>query len=125
MYPMLKFNSENEAIKKLIIGGETDSSFFSPGTKRKAERTYSSSSDSEAIETIINNKPFTNRLRSEIMKRFVNDKGQNLGFYEKKFHNEMEEIKKDLLKLVPKNSNFKESWKKAGDSFKNDKNLKK
>ncbi|RMZ96075.1 hypothetical protein BpHYR1_001205 [Brachionus plicatilis] len=31
---------------------------------------------------------------------------------------------KDLLKLVPKNSNFKESWKKAGDSFKNDKNKK-
>ncbi|RNA04700.1 hypothetical protein BpHYR1_005658 [Brachionus plicatilis] len=76
-----KLNSENEAIKKLIIGGETDSSFFTPGTKRKAERTYSSSSDSEAIETIINNKPFTNRLR------------------------------KDLLKLVPKNSNFKKSWK--------------
>ncbi|RMZ95505.1 hypothetical protein BpHYR1_018547 [Brachionus plicatilis] len=47
-----KLNSENEAIKKLIIGGETDSSFFTPGTKRKAERTYSSSSDSEAIETI-------------------------------------------------------------------------
>ncbi|RNA44436.1 hypothetical protein BpHYR1_053691, partial [Brachionus plicatilis] len=76
-----KLNSENEAIKKLIIG--------------------------------VNNKPFTNRLRSEIIKRFVNDKGQTLGFYEKKFHNEMEEIKKDLLKLVPKNSNFKESWKKA------------
>ncbi|RNA12398.1 hypothetical protein BpHYR1_045560 [Brachionus plicatilis] len=74
-----KLNSENEAIKKLIIGGETDSSLFSPGTKRKAERTYSSSSDSEAIETIINNKPVTNRLRSEIMKRFVNDKGQTLG----------------------------------------------
>ncbi|RNA28896.1 hypothetical protein BpHYR1_019986 [Brachionus plicatilis] len=118
-----KLNSENEAIKKLIIGAETDSSLFSPGTKRKAERTYSSSSDSEAIETIINNKPFTNRLRSEIMKRFVNDKGQTLGFYEKKFHNDMEEIKKDLF--VPKNSNFKESWKKAGDSFKNDKNKKK
>ncbi|RNA00072.1 hypothetical protein BpHYR1_044794, partial [Brachionus plicatilis] len=51
-----KLNSENEAIKKLIIGGETDSSFFTPGTKRKVERlkveTYSSSSDSEAIETI-------------------------------------------------------------------------
>ncbi|RNA20512.1 hypothetical protein BpHYR1_034253 [Brachionus plicatilis] len=74
---------------------------------------------------LINNKPFTNRLRSEIMKRFVNDKGQTLGFYEKKFHNEMEKIKKDLFKLVPKNSNFKESWKKAGDSFKNDKNKKK
>ncbi|RNA18990.1 hypothetical protein BpHYR1_038871 [Brachionus plicatilis] len=78
---------------------ETDSSFFTPGTKRKAERTYSSSSDSEAIETIIliliNNKPVRNRLR------------------------------KDLLKLVPKNSNFKKSWKKAGDSFKNDKNKKK
>ncbi|RNA32612.1 hypothetical protein BpHYR1_008465 [Brachionus plicatilis] len=120
-----KLNSENEAIKKLIIGGETDSSFFSPGTKRKAERTYSSTSDSKAIETISilifnHNKPFTNRLRSEIMKRFLNDKGQTLGFYEKKFHNEMEEIKKDLLKLVPKNSNFKELWKKAGDSFKND-----
>ncbi|RNA02238.1 hypothetical protein BpHYR1_030304, partial [Brachionus plicatilis] len=93
-----KLNSENEAIKKLTIGGETDSSFFSPGTKRKAERTYCSSSDSEAIETIINNKPFTNRLRSEIMKRFVNDK-------------------EDLLKLVPKNSNFKESWKKAGPNI--------
>ncbi|RNA27973.1 hypothetical protein BpHYR1_018790, partial [Brachionus plicatilis] len=62
-------------------------------TFKKAERTYSSSSDSETIETIINIKPFTNRLRSEIMKRFVNDKGQTLGFYEKKFHNEMEEIK--------------------------------
>ncbi|RNA35838.1 hypothetical protein BpHYR1_022678 [Brachionus plicatilis] len=58
----------------------------------------------------VNNKPFTNRLRSEIMKRFVNDKGQTL---------------EDLLKLVPKNSNFKESWKKADDSFKNDKNKKK
>ncbi|RNA14439.1 hypothetical protein BpHYR1_021923 [Brachionus plicatilis] len=69
------------------------------------------SSDNKAIETIINNKPFKNRLRSEIMKRFVNDKGQTLG--------------EDLLKLVPKNSNFKESWKKAGDSFKNDKNKKK
>ncbi|RMZ99056.1 hypothetical protein BpHYR1_048979 [Brachionus plicatilis] len=54
------------------------------------------------------------------MKRFVNDKGQTLGFHEKKFHNEMKEKKKDLLKLVPKNSNFKESWKKAGDSFKNE-----
>ncbi|RNA30689.1 hypothetical protein BpHYR1_001973 [Brachionus plicatilis] len=53
-----KLNSENEVIKKLIIGGETDSSFFSPGTKRKAEINYSSSSDSEALETIINNKPF-------------------------------------------------------------------
>ncbi|RNA19647.1 hypothetical protein BpHYR1_050086 [Brachionus plicatilis] len=31
---------------------------------------------------------------------------------------------KDLLKLVPENSNFKELWKKAGDSFKNDKNKK-
>ncbi|RNA39654.1 hypothetical protein BpHYR1_027755 [Brachionus plicatilis] len=107
-----KLNSETEAIKKLITGGETNSSFFSPGTKRKAERTYSSSSDSEAIETIINNKPFTNRLRSEIMKRFVNDKGQTLGFYEKKFHNEMEEIKKDLLKLVPINSISKNHGKK-------------
>ncbi|RNA42539.1 hypothetical protein BpHYR1_000971 [Brachionus plicatilis] len=65
-----KLNSENEAIKKLIIGGETASSFFTPGTKIKVERTY------------INNKPFTNRLRSEIIKRFVNDKGQTLGFVE-------------------------------------------
>ncbi|RNA14156.1 hypothetical protein BpHYR1_024106 [Brachionus plicatilis] len=71
-----KLNGENEAIKKLIIGGETDSSFFTPGTKRKAEKTNSSSSDGEAIETIINNKPVRNRLRSKIMKRFVNDKGQ-------------------------------------------------
>ncbi|RNA06991.1 hypothetical protein BpHYR1_020583, partial [Brachionus plicatilis] len=53
--------------------------------------------------------PFTNRLRSEIMKRFVNDKGQTLGFYEKKFHNEMEEIKsKRFVEAGAKKFKFKE-----------------
>ncbi|RMZ99345.1 hypothetical protein BpHYR1_007009 [Brachionus plicatilis] len=74
--------------------------------------------------SLVNNKPFTNRLRSEIIKRFVNDKGQTLGFYEKKFHNEMEEIiSKRFVRAGAKKFKFQRIMEKAGD--KNDEHKKK
>ncbi|CAF1105441.1 unnamed protein product, partial [Brachionus calyciflorus] len=119
---VMKINEDNESIRKLLIGFE-NGPLNSPGIKRKVETMKESSleANEEIEEILINNKPLTNHLRSEIKKKFGEDLGQTLGHYEQKYPKQMEQIKKELVKLVPPNSTFKEALKKAADSLKNDK----
>ncbi|RNA41772.1 hypothetical protein BpHYR1_053269 [Brachionus plicatilis] len=73
----------------------------------------------------LNNKEFTNSLRDQLKERFKEDPDKTLGYYQKKYSHVMLDIKRELLKFVPKNSTFASCWKKVSDSLKMDKASKK
>ena len=63
----------------------------------------------------MNNRVFTKCLRVMLDKLGVenNDQDQTVGYYEKNYPSEVNQIKKNLTKYVPIGKTFKEAWKAA------------
>ena len=64
---------------------------------------------------LVSNKAFTNVLRQKLneISDVKMDEGKTLGYYEKTYPEEFNEIKRELTKFVPIGKSFKESWYSA------------